>query len=156
MNDRSETIPIEAVRIRQEVVIDALRDEVWAALTEGIDHWWIHRVAPVEESKMELDPRPGGRFIERWGDDDGALWGTVVFSQDPEVLRIEGSLGAGTAIHGMVEFALEPDGESTRLVTTHVAFGDRGPTAYAPMVEDGWTRLWSPLKAYVEQGVELE
>lgn len=165
MSEDSKTFPLGAIRIRQEVELAALRDEVWAALTEGIDHWWSHRVSPLKESKMHLEAEPGGRFFEEWGDGDGALWGTVTFLHDPELLRIEGGLGANAGVHGTIEIELQPVGteieapervETTILTLTHTMFGNFGPSEYGPMYEDGWRELWVRLREYVEEGIEVE
>lgn len=165
MTDESTSVPIGAVQIRQEVEIAALRDEVWAALTDGIDHWWVHRVTPFDESKMHLEAKAGGRFWEEWGEGDGAVWGTVTFLHDPELLRIEGALGANAGVHGTIEIELQPVGteieapervETTTLTLVHTMFGNFGPSEYGPMYEDGWRELWARLKAYVEEGEELE
>lgn len=163
MSDQSATFEIGAVTIRQQVELRALRDEVWGALTDGIDHWWAHRVSPLDDSKMHLEAKPGGRFWEEWGDGDGALWGVVTFLHDPELLRIEGALGANAGVHGTIEIELEPVGteieapereESTVLSLTHTMFGNLGPSEYGPLYADGWSELWTRLKAYVEEGVE--
>ena len=50
------------LEVRREVVLDSPPEEVWEALTdaEQLGEWFANEV--------ELDPRPGGRGVFRWGD----------------------------------------------------------------------------------------
>jgi uncharacterized protein YndB with AHSA1/START domain len=53
-----------AVHIEREIVFPASPDEVWEALTEPeqLEEWFA--------TEAELDPRPGGTGVFRWGDGD--------------------------------------------------------------------------------------
>ena len=50
------------MQIEREVVLPASPDEVWEALTEPerLEEWFA--------TEVELDPRPGGEGVFRWGD----------------------------------------------------------------------------------------
>ena len=52
------------MQIERDVVFPADPDEVWEALTdpERLEEWFA--------TEVELDPRPGGEGIFRWGDGD--------------------------------------------------------------------------------------
>ena len=52
------------MQIEREVVFPASPDEVWEALTEPerLEEWFA--------TEAELDPRPGGEGVFRWGDGD--------------------------------------------------------------------------------------
>jgi uncharacterized protein YndB with AHSA1/START domain len=52
------------VQIERDVVFPAEPDEVWEALTdpERLEEWFA--------TEVELDPRPGGEGVFRWGDGD--------------------------------------------------------------------------------------
>src|SRR2546430_9307191 len=52
----------EAVEIEREIVFPASPEEVWEALTEPerLEEWFA--------SEAELDARPGGEGVFRWGD----------------------------------------------------------------------------------------
>src|SRR2546430_11285834 len=54
----------EAVEIEREIVFPASPEEVWEALTEPerLEEWFA--------TEVELDARPGGEGIFRWGDGD--------------------------------------------------------------------------------------
>ena len=63
------------MEVRREIVLDAPREEVWAALTdaERLEEWFANDV--------ELDPRPGGEGVFRW--DDGEERRAVVREAEP-------------------------------------------------------------------------
>src|SRR5438105_11401353 len=65
-----------AVQIEREVVFPATPAEVWEALTEPerLEEWFA--------TEVELDPRPGGEGVFRWGDGDERR--AVVREADPE------------------------------------------------------------------------
>ena len=64
VNDRGEDGVSQPAPLELEAAIDAPVTAVWDALVDD-EHrrsWW---------SYLELDPRPGGRLLERWRDDAG-------------------------------------------------------------------------------------
>jgi uncharacterized protein YndB with AHSA1/START domain len=93
------------MEVRREIVLQAPREEVWAALTEAerLEEWFANDV--------ELDARPGGEGVFRWGDGDERR--AIVEEVDPERrlrLRWEDE--------GLVELELEDAPEGTLLVVT--------------------------------------
>ena len=52
------------MQVEREVVFPATPEEVWEALTEPerLEEWFA--------TEVELDPRPGGEGVFRWGDGD--------------------------------------------------------------------------------------
>jgi uncharacterized protein YndB with AHSA1/START domain len=110
-------------RIRREVTLQAGRQQVWEALTDGV------RLSSWFGAHVELDPRPGGRASFRW--DDGRERGAVIEEADPprrfsfRWLPFERDL-SGVAIprgSGRVVFELEEADDRTHLVVT-----EWGPT----------------------------
>src|SRR5437879_7803633 len=65
-----------AVQIEREIVFPASPAEVWEALTEPerLEEWFA--------TEVELDPRPGGEGVFRWG--DGEERRAVVREAEPE------------------------------------------------------------------------
>src|SRR5438128_12584871 len=65
-----------AVQIEREIVFPASPAEVWEALTEPerLEEWFA--------TEVELDPRPGGEGVFRWG--DGEELRAVVREAEPE------------------------------------------------------------------------
>jgi DNA-binding transcriptional ArsR family regulator/uncharacterized protein YndB with AHSA1/START domain len=111
-------------RIEQELFIDAPREEVFKALTEKVEHWWEFRIAPKGvTSHFTFDPVPGGQFIEKWGEKEGAIWGNVYFVNAPAEIRLFGHLGMQGAVNSAYTYRLlEKDG-GTVLQLSHTASG---------------------------------
>jgi hypothetical protein len=66
---------------------------VWQALTAETAAWWGAPYQRGEAVDIVLDARLGGHLEERWGDDEGAVWGTVTAIRRDEHLEIEGPIG---------------------------------------------------------------
>src|SRR6266536_4972668 len=75
----------------REIVLDAPREEVWAALTEAerLEEWFANDV--------ELDARPGGEGVFRWGDGD-ERHAVVRELEEPERLVLDWDDGGSVAI----------------------------------------------------------
>jgi uncharacterized protein YndB with AHSA1/START domain len=91
------------VEVTREIVVPASPDEVWDALTdpEQLEEWFANDV--------ELDPRPGGDGVFRWGDGD-ERHATVLVVEPRERLVLDWD------DEGEVEFTLEEVEEGTRLL----------------------------------------
>ena len=149
--DMSTTEQSNVFKIEQEVLIDAPRNRVFQALTEKIGDWWEFRIAPKGvRSQLSLDPKPGGQFIERWGDNEGAVWGTVYYINSYEEIRLIGHLGMKGAVNSAYTYRLLEQEGKTLLQLSHAASG---------IIEEhweeehskGWTYLLGKLlKEYVE------
>jgi uncharacterized protein YndB with AHSA1/START domain len=145
----SEDTSPGSFRIDQEVEILAPRETVWASLLD-VDGWWCHRLRE-KGSALALEPRVGGRFYERWGDDEGALWGVVTYLQKPEVLRLAGPLGSNGASQSVYEYRLESRGARTTLKLLHRCSGEIGPKTRASY-DGGWKELWEHLGRLAQTG----
>ena len=57
-------MPVERMKVEREIVVPEEPDEVWESLTdpERLEEWFA--------SDVELDARPGGQGVFRWGDGD--------------------------------------------------------------------------------------
>jgi uncharacterized protein YndB with AHSA1/START domain len=97
------------MEVRREVVFPSEPGEVWQALTEPerLEDWFA--------TEVELDSRPGGRAVFRWG--DGEERAAQVEEVEPErrlALRWEDD-------GGEVIFTLQPVTDGTRLVVVESA-----------------------------------
>lgn len=110
--------------IEQEIKIDAPREVVFKALTENVEDWWEFRLAPKGlTSQFTFEPIPGGQFIEKWGETEGAVWGNVYYVNAPEEIRLHGHLGMRGAVNSAYTYRLlEKDG-GTLLQLSHAASG---------------------------------
>jgi uncharacterized protein YndB with AHSA1/START domain len=91
-------------------------EAMYDALTGDISAWWDHSFSgdPV---RLQIEPYPGGRFIEVIDDTgDGVVHATVTAAQRGKLLRMEGPLGlAGHAIHLVTTYTLTPTDAGSRL-----------------------------------------
>lgn len=142
----------EVFRIEQEVVINAPREKVFKALTEKAEDWWEFRLAPKGvPSTFTFDPVPGGQFIEKWGENDGAVWGNVYYVNAPEEIRLHGHLGMRGAVNSAYTYRLTEIEGVTILQLSHTASG---------VIEEEWEKshihgwkhlLGTLLKKYIEE-----
>jgi len=152
--EKSPVVDLKTVNLRLEVSVAAPPKRVFAALTEHIGHWWG---APYLRDKdratdFRLEARPGGRMVEVWGADEGAVWAEVTRIRPPEVLELTGRVGMTGPAYSVVTFELAAKGKGTRVTLTHQGVGDFDEET-ASGYEAGWNDLLSNrLKAYVESG----
>lgn len=141
-----------AFRIEQEIEINAPREQVYQALTEQIGEWWEFRIAPKGvSSHFTFDPVPGGQFIERWGESEGAVWGNVYFVNAPEEIRLQGHLGMQGAVNSSYTYRLIDKDGATLLQLSHTASGIIQED-WEPSHTEGWKYLLGTmLKNYVEK-----
>jgi uncharacterized protein YndB with AHSA1/START domain len=90
------------VEIEREIVVPESPDEVWQALTEPdrLEQWFA--------TEAELDARPGGAGVFRWGDGDERR-AVVREAEEAERLVLDWDDGGETAIE------LEEVGDGTRI-----------------------------------------
>ena len=139
-------------RIEQEVFIGAPREQVFQALTERAGDWWEFRIAPKGvPSKFTFDPVPGGQFIEKWRENEGAVWGNVYFVNAPEEIRLYGHLGMQGAVNSSYTYRLMEKDGGTLLQLSHHASGIIQEN-WEQEHSEGWKYLLGTLlKNYVEQ-----
>ncbi|WP_062239292.1 helix-turn-helix domain-containing protein [Fictibacillus sp. FJAT-27399] len=110
--------------IEQEVFISASREDVFEALTEKAGDWWEFRIAPKGvSSHFTFDPVPGGLFMEKWGENEGAVWGNVYYVNAPEEIRLHGHLGMRGAVNSAYTYRLLEKEGGTLLQLSHSASG---------------------------------
>jgi len=139
-------------RIEQEVLINAPREQVFKALTEKAGEWWEFRIAPKGvPSHFTFEPIPGGQFIERWGKDEGAIWGNVYYVNAPEEIRLQGHLGMQGAVNSSYTYRLIDKDGATLLQLSHTASGIIQED-WEQSHTEGWNYLLGTLlKNYVEK-----
>lgn len=141
-----------SIEVTVEVTIRAPREKVWSALTDGIGRWWPKDFYVGKSPKgFVLEPRPGGRLYEDWGDGAGVLWGQVVTFDPPGTLDVAGQLfpAFGGPATTLSRWALTAEGGATRVTLTDSVFG-RVNEKTAVSLEEGWRVLLGALEAFVE------
>ncbi len=116
--------PVETIHIEQSVLLQAAPQQVFAALTVGIDAWWNPRVST--DSRINLEPYVNGRFYEAFNPaGQGVLYATVTFIKQDEELRLQGTVELTEqfanmqAIDNVVRIILEPVDDATRFTLSH-------------------------------------
>jgi len=99
------------MQIEREIVVPESPDEVWEALTEPerLEEWFA--------SEAELDARPGGEGVFRWGDGEERR-AVVREAEEAERLVLDWDDGGETAI----ELAQTEDGTRVRVVESAPEF----------------------------------
>ena len=144
-------------KVEQTITIAAKPERVWRAWVAEMNQWWTRPYYNDHDrvTGLEMEPRLGGRYMEKWGEDgSGFLIGTVVEWLPPMRLAYTWSErdwgGANTLIR--IEFLPDEHG-GTRMTYTQEGFerlpeSDHTRDGY----EHGCHELLSRLQAYVEKG----
>ena len=138
-----------------EVKIDAPPERVWEALVEETRFWWHRDYYNAPEPRgLVIEPTPGGRMYEDWGDGQGLLWGHVTVVRAREELTTSGELSAefGGPARQITRIRLTP-GDGATLVTLEDCIYGRASEQTRASLESGWKFLFEQcLKPYVERG----
>jgi len=140
-------------RIESEIVINAPRDRVWAALTEAghVANWF--------GDSAEVDLRPGGRMVFGWKE-YGNHYAVVERVERPGFFSYRWSHGAGVEPAAgnstLVEFTLTPEQSATRLRVVETGFASLAATEeeQATAVKEnteGWASELRELQAYAQR-----
>lgn len=127
--------------IRRQVTIAAPAEAVWAFVgaPERLSQWWC----PPPAVCLAFEPRPGGRFEERY--DDGRLAyrvdGTVLAYEPPRRWAVRRLTPGSPAPADVIEITLREEGGRTRVVLRH-AF-ERLPPGRRRDMADYFARPWS-------------
>jgi uncharacterized protein YndB with AHSA1/START domain len=143
---------VGSVRIRQEIVVKALPNKVFHALTKDVSYWWgAPYLLSEAPQRLVIEPRLGGLFYEDWGAGNGAVWGTVSKWDNGRIFEFTGRCGMSGAVYGVIGFELQANGDATLLKLEHDVIGHVSPETEA-MYAGGWKDLLGRrLKAYLEE-----
>ena len=128
-----------------ETIIQTTADKLWAALTEG-DHIRQYHFAGASPAPGKLEQ--GGR-LDLMRPDGGLMLGAEILAMDPPK-RLDLTFEPGwieNAAHSRCVYEIEEEGETCKLTILHFGIpqGQDG-------VRDGWLRIASSLKTYLETG----
>ena len=132
--------------------IRADRQTVWNALTDAtITPIYWAGIANVSDWQV------GSEWTHRKGGDptgDYDIWGKVIESRPPEKLVFTFQPAAQNLQDegSIVTYALEVEGESTKLTVTHTNLPDRD---MLNGISQGWPAILASLKSYLETGDSL-
>ena len=151
----SQVLPSSAARLELEVTIDAPATEVWRALIERPDAWWIDELRCLAQpSRLELEPHAGGRLHETGEDGSELLWFTVIAVEPGRSLNLAGTIAPpfGGPCQTCLLIRLETGARGTLVRMTSSMHGHVEEPMLAEM-EPGWRALLERgLKALIEDG----
>ncbi|MEM9596010.1 MAG: SRPBCC domain-containing protein, partial [Acidobacteriota bacterium] len=117
--------------LKVAIRIAATPEAVWQALTTDLAKWWPRSFycgsssRPDASATILLEPWPGGRMWEDWGNGEGLLWGTVQTVVIGQRLDFVGhtapAWGGPSTLCG--SYTLEADGDGTRVQLDEASFG---------------------------------
>ena len=142
---------IEPLQLSFEVSCDTGHAfEVW---TRQISHWWPpdHTVSGNAAATVLIEPRVGGRILERTPDGREHEWGQVTVWEPPARLAYLWHLGADRSEATDVEIAFVPISDSTtRINVVHSGWERLGPQGAARRNTNraGWDHV---VPAYLER-----
>lgn len=129
-------------RIERQMTFPAPRDDVWAAITEPeqISKWF--------GNETELDLRPGGEGVFRWGETEVRVTVEEVSPPSRFCYRWEPSQAPSGGPATLVEFDLDEIPGGTRLRLAESGFA-RLPAASRQENELGWDEELGHLRAFL-------
>ena len=140
--------------IRQEHVLPAPRERVFAALTAHIDLWWTSPFRQAgAESRLTLEPKVGAPMLETAPDGHEVIWARVEEIHTPERLYLSGRFAVVGAVAGRIHFDLAAEASGgCRIIVSHQAVGRISSETQASFT-GGWTELIDRrLRAHLASG----
>ena len=136
-----------ALKITQEIQVDAPIDATFAALLEQIgEHNEKENGIPMP---MKIEPWPGGRWYRDLGDQNGHLWGHVQAIKRPTLLEICGPLFASYPFVSNVQYRLSESDGGTLINFRHTALGFI-EDEQRQGVKQGWASILDRIRARAE------
>lgn len=153
----TKTSDVRCVQYELEIEINAPREQVWKAIVDETDAWWLPDFHMVGEgSVVEFDLNPGGRgLVEHKGDGSFLIWYSVQYYL-PEQFKIYllGNVAPdwGGPSTSNLSLALEDSDQSCVLRVSDAHHG-KVSEDYINSLQSGWNQLFGEgLRGYVENG----
>lgn len=139
--------------VEHEVLVDATPEVAFDKFTGDVLPWWDHHYSEAPKS-LEIQPVPGGHFIE-WFDDEGngAIHADVTAVTKGSEIHFTGRLGfalANVNLQMTHRVKFEAEGDGTRVSVDVHGVGE-APDGTEQIVQRVWQHfLSSRFKPYVE------
>jgi uncharacterized protein YndB with AHSA1/START domain len=138
------TMPeIQTLNVCKEVLIAAPMDIVFDTIVHD-------QGGPLGDQQLKLEAWPGGRWYRDFGNNTGHLWGHVQVIKPPKLLEIIGPMFMSYPVASFLQYRLTEEGNGTKLVLTHQAFGTIRPD-HLEGVDKGWGQIMESIKARAER-----
>jgi uncharacterized protein YndB with AHSA1/START domain len=137
---------------RASVIVPVPVERAFTVFTEGLPGWWPpeYTWAADDLAAIELEPRTGGRWLERDADGREAEWGEVLAWEPPHRAVLSWGIGPerepepDAARRSEIEARFSAQDERSTLVEVehrHLARHGGEATAYADGMQGGWEHL---------------
>jgi uncharacterized protein YndB with AHSA1/START domain len=141
--------------VKNEVMVKAPPDVVYAALLHDIGRWWNGKhTYSGDSANLSIDARPGGCFCEKLAGGGGAEHARLIALIPSSLLRMSGALGPmqGAGLAGTLTWKFTPIAGGTTLEMTYNIGGymQGGLESIAAPVDGVMRDQLERLKAYVE------
>jgi uncharacterized protein YndB with AHSA1/START domain len=143
---------ITSVEIKLQVEISASKEKVWNAIILDTSSWWLRDFYYYENSKIILEPFPGGRLYEDGGENGGGIWYNVLNINPKNSIQFTGNLSPqfGGPAATYLNLSLKEEKEKTILTVIDSLIGVLQPGT-EKQIEQGWKMLFEKgLKTYLE------
>ncbi|MFP5346903.1 MAG: SRPBCC family protein [Actinomycetes bacterium] len=114
-----------ATTVIREVVVQASPALAFEVFTARFGEWWpkSHHIGGWDDPQCVLEPREGGRWLERGPNGEECEWGSVLAWEPPHRLvlswAIDASWQANPDLASEVEVTFTPEDAGTRVVLEH-------------------------------------
>ncbi len=143
----------QIIRIQMEISINASIENTWSSLINDIGLWWRKDFYTSPKTKdFILEPRPGGKMYEDYGNNEGLVWAEVIILDSPNILELKSHLSPeyGGPAFSFLRLALESTDSGTTLTLSDTGIGKMSDEA-KKQTEAGWKSLFEVgFKSYVE------
>ena len=147
--------PLPLSPILKTVRIKASPERAFRRFTAELGTWWplrSHSTGQAEAEAVTMEPRVGGRIVERIRGGREAVWGTITTWDPPRRVAFTWHPGRPSETAQDVEVRFTPDGDGTRVELEHRGFERLGP-ALARKARRGYPIGWEyVLGLFAERG----
>lgn len=132
--------------VRKSVTVKRSPADAFRLFTEGIGRWWpmhTHSVGQADAVSVVMEPRPGGRLVERTRDGAEHEWGRVTAWEPPSRVVFTWHPGRGEDTAQEVEVRFTAAGDGARVDLEHRGWdvlGDDGKRT-----RDEYEQGWEPV-----------
>jgi uncharacterized protein YndB with AHSA1/START domain len=124
--------------------------------TVGFGRWWPplgHSVGDEEVEAVVMEPRLGGRLLERWKDGSEHVWGTIEVFEPPRRLVFSWD-PSGRRGQTEVEVAFSPSPSGTHVQLTHRNWAVLGDEAdkLRSSYDGGWPEVLEQFTRFADKG----